>query len=111
MFGVVGGGNASTSTGSVTSTPACTATRERPIPAGRVSPQAALIYGLVISVAGLAILELLVNRAAMFTALAGWVSYVLIYTPAKQKTPASTLIGAFPGVFLRWSAGPRREAR
>ena len=72
-------------------------TANRPLPGGRVRPADALFYGVLLSVAGLAILTFFVNP---LTALLGAITlalYVFVYTPAKRRTTICTLIGAVPG--------------
>jgi heme o synthase len=72
-------------------------TAQRPIPAGRLSPQRALIFGIVLSALGFAELALAVNPLSGLLGLATLLSYLFLYTPLKQRTPLSTLVGAFPG--------------
>lgn len=72
-------------------------TRSRPLPSGRVSPAAALAFGIVLSVLGCLELALAVNLVAAFWGLATLVTYLFLYTPLKQRTPHATTIGAFPG--------------
>lgn len=107
MLGVVGGGNALNEYWERDVDGRMKRTRNRPLPAGRLTPTAALVFGIVMSLAGLALLQFGVNAPAAATAFAGWVSYVLIYTPLKQRTAASTLIGAVPGAvppLVGWAA-------
>jgi protoheme IX farnesyltransferase len=72
-------------------------TADRPIPAGRLSPNRALLFGLGLSVAGLIELALAVNVLTGLLGLFTMASYLCLYTPLKQRTPLSTLVGAFPG--------------
>jgi len=72
-------------------------TASRPLPAGRVTPCEALYFGLLLSLAGGLYLALFVNRVAALLAVSTLLSYLLIYTPLKRKTPLCTLLGAFPG--------------
>ena len=72
-------------------------TMHRPLPAGRLSAPAALIFGLLTVVLGEAYLALVVNPLTAWLGLAALVSYVLMYTPLKQRTTLCTAIGAFPG--------------
>jgi protoheme IX farnesyltransferase len=107
MIGVVGGGNALNEHWERDVDARMERTRNRPLPAGRLTPTEALVFGIVISVGGLALLQLGVNTTAAAIALAGWISYVLIYTPLKQRTAASTLVGAVPGAIpplVGWAA-------
>jgi protoheme IX farnesyltransferase len=107
MLGVVGGGNALNELWERDIDARMERTRDRPLPAGRLTPAAALWFGAGISLAGLALLAPAVNPTAAAVALAGWLSYVFVYTPLKQRTPASTLIGALPGAvppLVGWAA-------
>lgn len=72
-------------------------TAHRPIAAGRIEPTYALIFGMLISLAGGLYLGFAVRPAATLLALIalGW--YLLFYTPLKRCTPMCTLAGAFPG--------------
>jgi len=72
-------------------------TSNRPLPSGRLNAREALFFGLVLSVAGCVHLALAVNRITAALALSTLLSYLLIYTPLKRKTPLCTLLGAFPG--------------
>ena len=72
-------------------------TEGRPLPAGRIAAGEALVFGLALSVAGGVYLWLAVNRLTALLAVGTLLSYLLIYTPLKRKTPLCTLLGAFPG--------------
>ncbi|MBZ5608315.1 MAG: heme o synthase [Acidobacteriia bacterium] len=72
-------------------------TRLRPLPAGTLSEERALLFGLVISAAGFFDLQLFVNPLAALLGALTLVSYLFIYTPLKQRSPHSTTIGAIPG--------------
>ncbi len=82
-------------------------TQDRPLPSGRLTPEAALISGGVCAGAGLVWLALAVN---LLTALLGAItlgSYVFIYTPLKRVTTLNTAIGAIPGALpplMGWTA-------
>jgi protoheme IX farnesyltransferase len=82
-------------------------TKTRPIPSGRLSPDAAFRIGLLLSVAGLVVLALAANPLSAAVALASWISYVFLYTPLKRVTPLCTLVGAIPGALppvIGWAA-------
>lgn len=82
-------------------------TRERPIPAGRIAPLHALLYGLALSFVGCGILFTGANALAAFLTAATVVSYVLLYTPLKRLTTWNTIIGAVPGALpplIGWAA-------
>ncbi len=72
-------------------------TANRPLPSGRVSPVEAFIFGVSLSLAGGIYLALTVNWLASALAVSTLLSYLLIYTPLKRKTPLCTMLGAFPG--------------
>lgn len=71
-------------------------TRSRPLPAGRMHPQDALLFGVLFSVFGVACLAI-VNQLSAVLALATIVIYVLVYTPLKRVSAINTLVGAIPG--------------
>lgn len=75
-------------------------TAARPIPAGRVAADDALVYGLFLSVASVGMLGLAVNWLAA-TYLAGAIAfYVFIYTVwLKRRTPQNIVIGGAAGSF------------
>jgi heme o synthase len=72
-------------------------TANRPLPSGRLSARAALLFGISLSIAGGLYLAVAVNGLAAVLAISTLLSYLLIYTPLKRKTPLCTLLGAFPG--------------
>jgi protoheme IX farnesyltransferase len=72
-------------------------TASRPLPSGRMTAAEALSFGLLLSVLGGLYLAVTVNLVAAGLAIATLLSYLLIYTPLKRKTPLCTLLGAFPG--------------
>jgi heme o synthase len=82
-------------------------TARRPLAAGRLRPEPALRFGILLSVTGGIYLALAVNALASLLAAATLVSYLFIYTPLKRKTPLCTLAGAFPGAMpplIGWAA-------
>jgi heme o synthase len=72
-------------------------TASRPLPSGRVRGREAFWFGTILSIAGGLYLFLAVNPLAALLAISTLLSYLLIYTPLKRKTPLCTLLGAFPG--------------
>ena len=82
-------------------------TATRPLPTGRVTPNEALIFGIVQCVIAEAYLLLAVNPLTALLGLVVIVGYVLVYTPLKTRTTASTAIGALPGALpplMGWTA-------
>jgi protoheme IX farnesyltransferase len=82
-------------------------TRNRPLPAGRMSPKTGLSIGVSALIAGTAFLAFTTNLLSGTLALLTALAYVFIYTPLKKKTPLSTLAGAFPGAMpplIGWTA-------
>jgi len=69
----------------------------RPLPTGRLSPEAALWFALACGLVGLSVLVLWVNLASAGLALLALVSYVLAYTPLKRSTGYALHVGAVPG--------------
>lgn len=72
-------------------------TRSRPLPARRMQPLDALLFGLFLSTSGIAILGLFTNARAAFLAFATIAIYILVYTPMKRWSSLNTLVGAVPG--------------
>jgi len=82
-------------------------TRNRPLPGGRLLPNEALIFSVVVSVAGTVYLMLFVNMLTGALGAATLAGYILVYTPLKTRTTLCTLIGAFPGAappVMGWTA-------
>lgn len=81
-------------------------TKNRPIPAGRMSVNYAFVLAILLTVAGLSILYSINARTAMFGAISICL-YTSAYTPLKTKTPLSVFVGAIPGAIpfmLGWVA-------
>jgi len=86
-------------------------TRGRPLPAGRVSPLSALVYGTALVMSGVAVLVLRVHLLAGFLVLLAAFLYVLVYTPMKRATWFNTSVGAVPGAIppmAGWAAATGR---
>lgn len=82
-------------------------TSDRPLPAKRMSPQDALLFGLFFSLVGIALLALFTNWSAAFLAFATIAIYILVYTPMKRISSLNTLVGAVPGALpplIGWMA-------
>src|SRR5258708_23220153 len=72
-------------------------TANRPLPSGRLSSREAFLFGAFLSLSGRLYLPLMVNRLASLLAVSTLLTYLLIYTPLKRRTPLCTLLGPFPG--------------
>lgn len=69
----------------------------RPIPSGRISPNQALLFGVILSLVSTILLAWQVNLLCGFMALLTIFLYALVYTPLKRLSWINTLIGAIPG--------------
>lgn len=81
-------------------------TKDRPVPAGKISVRNAFILGVVLTIAGIAILYSINPKTAMFGAISIFL-YTSVYTPLKTVTPLAVFVGAFPGAIpymLGWVA-------
>jgi protoheme IX farnesyltransferase len=86
-------------------------TANRALPAGRLAPSEAVVFGSLIALAGMAILLVGANPLAAEVALVTFVLYVFAYTPLKTRTTLNTVIGAIPGALppvIGWSAATGR---
>lgn len=81
-------------------------TKNRPLPAGRMSVTTAFSIASIFTVLGLVVLYVINPKTAMFGAISIFM-YVSLYTPLKTKTPLAVFVGAFPGAIpfmLGWVA-------
>ncbi|MCL6274868.1 heme o synthase [Muricauda sp. 2012CJ35-5] len=81
-------------------------TRNRPIPAGRMTVQTALTIAVTMTILGVVALYILSPKTAMFGAISIFL-YTSAYTPLKTITPLSVFVGAIPGAIpfmLGWVA-------
>jgi protoheme IX farnesyltransferase len=81
-------------------------TKNRPIPAGRMSVSTAFIIATLFTILGIAILYIINKQTAMFGAISIFL-YTCVYTPLKTKTPLAVFVGAIPGAIpfmLGWVA-------
>lgn len=72
-------------------------TRDRPLPASRMSVSAAIALAGLLGIAGLSLLLQLVNPLASILAGANVLLYAFVYTPLKTRTSLNTIIGAVTG--------------
>ncbi|MGI8979109.1 MAG: heme o synthase [Pirellulaceae bacterium] len=82
-------------------------TSNRPLPAGRISANGALLFAAIALSLGLIYLALTLPLSATLWAALTWLLYVAVYTPLKPISSANTAVGAVAGalpVFIGWSA-------
>lgn len=82
-------------------------TAQRPLPAGRMHPDAALLFGVALSIVGLLELTVFVNLLTALLGTLALASYVFLYTPLKRVSSLATVIGAIPGAIpplMGWTA-------
>jgi len=72
-------------------------TANRALPAGRVTPPAALSFGVLCSVLGVSLLAVLGHILAAGLTAATLGTYLGLYTPLKRFTPWASIVGAVPG--------------
>ena len=72
-------------------------TRTRPLPSGRLSPEVALWFGVVLAFTGISALTFLINPLSGLLSALAISLYVLVYTPLKRVTPYALHVGAIPG--------------
>jgi protoheme IX farnesyltransferase len=81
-------------------------TKDRPVPAGRMSGSSALVLASVLTIIGIVLLYTINPKSAMFGAISIFL-YTSVYTPLKTMTSLSVFVGAFPGAIpfmLGWVA-------
>src|SRR5215203_4461061 len=83
-------------------------TANRPVPAGRISPNAALAFGILLAALSFVQLSLTVNVLSASLALCGFLGYVFVYTIwLKRSTPQNIVIGGAAGAvppLVAWAA-------
>jgi heme o synthase len=83
-------------------------TSTRPVPSGRISPRAALIFGVVLAALSFAELAAAVNVLSAVLALSGFLGYVFVYTIwLKRRSPQNIVIGGAAGAvppLVGWAA-------
>jgi protoheme IX farnesyltransferase len=83
-------------------------TADRPIPSGRISPRAGLLFGFILAALSFALMATTLNLLSASLALAGFVGYVGVYTIwLKRRTPQNIVIGGAAGAIpplVGWAA-------
>jgi protoheme IX farnesyltransferase len=83
-------------------------TQRRSLPAGKVAPRNALIFGIVLGVASFIVLAVFVNMLSAILSVAAILFYVFVYTLGLKRTSAQNIViggaaGAVP-VLVGWAA-------
>jgi len=88
--------------------PLMSRTKNRPVAAGRIPANRALVMGVAMGIASLLLMGWLVNWLAAVTTLAGYLFYLFVYTFwLKRRTPQNIVIGGAAGAFpplVGWAA-------
>ena len=72
-------------------------TASRPLPAGLISPEFAVYFGITLSTLGMFVLWTGTNPWAAILTFATLAVYLLLYTPMKKRSPYATEVGAVSG--------------
>jgi heme o synthase len=83
-------------------------TQRRSIPAGKVAPRNALIFGIILGIGSFFVLDAFVNLLSAVLAFSAILFYVVIYTMGLKRTTAQNIViggaaGAVP-VLVGWAA-------
>jgi heme o synthase len=83
-------------------------TADRPVPAGRIAPAAALWFGIALAALSFLLLATVVNLLSAVLALSGFLGYTLVYTLwLKRRTVQNIVIGGAAGAvppLVGWAA-------
>lgn len=72
-------------------------TKNRALAAGAIPVRHAILFALLLGLAGFLLLSFFVNLLAAFVALIGFFAYLVLYGIAKYRTTHGTLIGSIAG--------------
>jgi protoheme IX farnesyltransferase len=72
-------------------------TEGRPLPTGRITPNEAWVFCVMLGVAGLSLLAYCFNPLTAALSLLSLILYGFIYTPLKTISPICVAVGAIPG--------------
>ncbi len=82
-------------------------TRNRPLPAGRLTPDIAIGFGIFCGVMSVPLVRYGANPLTALLAIASLVLYVFAYTPLKRRSTWALVVGAVPGAIpplMGWTA-------
>ncbi len=72
-------------------------TSARPLPSGRMTAPSAMWFGIALAVVGFVEMARWVNLLSAVLGALTLASYLFLYTPLKQRSHLSTVVGALPG--------------
>lgn len=82
-------------------------TKDRPLPAQRMRPRTALIFGTILILFSIPAICIFVNMVTGILAFVAAAFYLYAYTPMKQKSELAVYVGAVPGALppvMGWTA-------
>ena len=82
-------------------------TKNRALPMGKLSEKEAMVFGILTSAAGFFVLWFGLNSLTAGLGLLTLLSYIMVYTPLKQKTATNTWFGGITGALppvMGWAA-------
>src|SRR3546814_11542363 len=89
-------------------------TRNRPLPAGRMTRTEVMVLCVIMRISGILILGFFTTwLTALFGALS-LILYSFVYTPLKKKGPIAVYVGAIPGAMpplLGWVAATGEDRK
>ncbi len=82
-------------------------TKNRPLPTNKISSRNALFISLALSITGLILMVLFLNKLTALLSFLSLIIYTFLYTPLKKVGPIAVLVGAIPGALpplIGWAA-------
>ena len=82
-------------------------TKNRPLPTNKISSRNALCISLALSISGLILMVLFLNKLTALLSFFSLIIYTFLYTPLKKVGPIAVFVGAIPGALpplIGWAA-------
>ena len=82
-------------------------TKNRPLPTNKISSINALFISLALSISGLILMVLFLNKLTALLSFFSLIIYTFLYTPLKKVGPIAVFVGAIPGALpplIGWAA-------
>ena len=82
-------------------------TKNRPLPTNKISSRNALFISLALSITGLILMVLFLNKLTALLSFLSLIIYTFLYTPLKKVGPIAVFVGAIPGALpplIGWAA-------